>query len=197
MVIPGISSRTDEPPLSSLIRGLERNQIVRFDCWGGSTELEKVTLEELHELIEEGNKLLKDIDFQNKIVIGKSFGGQLALTYQQDLELDLMILLAPAVGTNENNIDRWKSTQLKKASEPTDISIQRKDLSSLQTKTLIFHGTEDEVIPMRNSQKIADSLPNGELITFEGADHSFKGYERELLESIRSKFNDIRGRKKD
>lgn len=76
-----------------------------------------MTLEDLHDLIQKGVELLKDDGCEFIAVLGKSFGGQLALTCP-DVSFECMVLWAPAVGVGEDNVEKWRSTLLAMPLQP-------------------------------------------------------------------------------
>ena len=45
------------------------------------------------------------------------------------------------------------------------------ELESLETPTLILHGTDDRVVPVENARLLAEALPNARLETLEGGHH--------------------------
>jgi len=193
LVVPGITSSTDEKPLKNVIEAFGKCHVVRMDCWDGAKELDQLTLGDLHDLLDQADNLLEDkVDFDEKILLGKSFGAQLFLSYSGSLEADQMILLAPAVGTDGENIEKWENTELSEASRVTDISISEDSVDSLTTDTLIFHGAEDEIIPMENSEKISEMMLRCDLCIIEGADHSFSGFDEELIEELEQKINQFK-----
>jgi alpha-beta hydrolase superfamily lysophospholipase len=145
---------------------------VRIDAWEGAEDLEEMSLNDLHQMIEEACVLLTNNGRESIDVLGKSICGMLALTYPDKNSLGKMVLWAPAVGIGENNVDKWRSTLLEHTSTPTDISINRKYLEKPDVPTLIVHGTEDEVVDSSNSRKICEGLPECECKLIEGADHS-------------------------
>lgn len=156
-----------------------------MDCWSGAEELNQLTLGDLHDLLEEANRLLEEeCDFDEKVLLGKSFGAQLFLTYSNSLEADQMILLAPAIGTGGDNIEKWENTELSEASRVADISIGEESVSSIKEDTLILHGTEEEVINVEKSMEIRNMLPRCELEKIDGAGHSFDGAEEELVRRV-------------
>jgi pimeloyl-ACP methyl ester carboxylesterase/UDP:flavonoid glycosyltransferase YjiC (YdhE family) len=50
-------------------------------------------------------------------------------------------------------------------------------LGQLRVPCLIFHGTDDPVVPYRHGQKFAAAVPGATLVTFEGGGHSLPGRE--------------------
>jgi esterase/lipase len=65
---------------------------VRINAWECAEDLEKMELKDLHELIDEACELLSSEGCENISVLGKSFGGQLALTYPENNNSEKMVL---------------------------------------------------------------------------------------------------------
>jgi pimeloyl-ACP methyl ester carboxylesterase len=87
-------------------------------------------------------------------------GGKVALEYQlKHKDASDLILLAPFV----------------------EASNKFKDI---KTKTLIIHGTADDVISIDNSRKLQKVMPNCQLIVIEGVGHSYRGKEQEAAKAI-------------
>ena len=94
------------------------------------------------------------------ILIGKSMGGKVALEYQlKHKAASVLVLLAPFVEAS----NRFKD---------------------IKTKTLIVHGTADDVISIDNSRKLQKIMSNCELVVIEGAGHSYRGQEKEVAKAI-------------
>lgn len=181
VIIPGISSGPFGSPFDEVVDELfSRCRVVRIDAWEGAGDLEEMSLKDLHEIIGEARELLKSNGCESIDVLGKSFGGMLALTYPDNMSFEKMVLWAPAVGIGENNVSKWRSSLLEHASTATDVSIDRKYLEDLDFHTLIVHGTEDEVVDASNSRKICEALPECELKLIEDADHSFSSFEEDV-----------------
>lgn len=188
LVIPGISSGSFGSPFDEVADGFDGG-VVRVDAWDGTGELEEMTLADLHSLVQEGVELLKDDGCEFTAVLGKSFGGQLALTCP-DVSFDCMVLWAPAVGVGEDNVEKWRSTLLGQASTATDISIGDERLNDIDAEVSIFHGTEDEVVDIDNSRIIVDTVRNGELMEVEDTGHSFSGVGAWLAERSLKEISD-------
>ena len=180
LVVPGISSGPFGSPFDEVADGFD-GSVVRVDAWDGAADLEEMSLKDLHDLVQEGVDLLRDEGCESVAVLGKSFGGQLVLTCP-DVSFECMVLWAPAVGFGEDNVEKWRSTLLGQASTATDISISEERLKDIDAEVSIFHGTEDEVVDIDTSRKIADAVSDGEITEVEGTGHSFSGVEAWLAE---------------
>ena len=59
----------------------------------------------------------------------------------------------------------------------------RKDLGSIQTPTLILHGTDDRLCPFDLGKKMNEGIKGSQLIAVENAGHGFYYEEREKVNS--------------
>lgn len=175
IVLPGISSGPFGTPFDAVVDYAQKEDysVVRVSGWEDAEDLEDLTLADLHQLIDEAIKMLTNQGCEFIGVIGKSFGGQLALTYPDNNRFEFMVLWAPAIGFGEDNVEKWRSTPLGQASTATDISLDEERAGKIDTRVKIIHGTDDEVVPYQNSADICETLPDCELSTIEGGDHSF------------------------
>ena len=57
-------------------------------------------------------------------------------------------------------------------------------------ESLIFHGDQDPIIPLENSQRIHELKPNYALEIFRGVDHSFRATAAKQLELALPFFHD-------
>lgn len=146
---------------------------MRVKAWDDADDLEEMNISELHELINESIRLLEENGCESIGLVGKSFGGQLALTSRS--EVDFIVLWAPAIGIGKDNVEKWRSTWLKHARTATDISVDKEFLESLYVRTKIIHGAGDKVVDVKNSRKICEALPKCEFSVIEDAGHSFEG----------------------
>jgi pimeloyl-ACP methyl ester carboxylesterase len=59
----------------------------------------------------------------------------------------------------------------------------RKDLGSIQTPTLILHGTDDRLCPFDLGKKMNEGIKGSKLIAIDNAGHGFYYEEREKVNS--------------
>lgn len=154
--------------------------VVRINGWEGAEDLGDTTLKDLHDLIDEACELLNSNGCESNDVLGKSFGGQLSLTYPENNIFEKMVLWAPAIGIGETNVEKWGSTLLKHAKTATDISVDKVYIEQIDSEVKIIHGSEDQVVSIENSRTICEALPECEFEKIEGIDHSFRNKESEL-----------------
>lgn len=79
-------------------------------------------------------------------------------------------------------MEKWRSTLLDQPSTATDILVGEKRLKDIDAEVSIFHGTEDEIVSIDNSRKIAGVLTDGSITKIDGVGHSFSGVEVWLAE---------------
>ena len=104
--------------------------------------------------------LSKAREVKSKILVGKSYGGKIAIDYQLEYkDAKALVLLAPAVIAKERHRE-------------------------IEIPVLIVHGTEDRVISADNSRDLKECFKNGRLVEIPGADHGYKGKESETAEII-------------
>ena len=95
-----------------------------------------------------------------KMLIGKSLGGRVAINYQlNQQDAAALVLLAPAVRGN-------------------------KKFAEINVPVLILHGTNDPVIPIKNSQNLVINFNNAELVEISNTDHGFSNKLGEVIATI-------------
>lgn len=175
IIIPGISSGPFGSPFDEVIGELSDDySVVRVNAWEDAKDLEEMNLKDLHDLIDEAYESLSSEGCESISVLGKSFGGQLALTYPENNNFEKMVLWAPAVGIGRDNVEKWRSTLLEHAQKATDISVDKTYLEQIDFEVRIIHGTEDQVVSIENSREICEALPICEFKQIENTGHSFK-----------------------
>ncbi len=148
IVVSDINSDPFSTPFDEVVEYAKDNgfSVVRIDAWEDTEELGEMTLEEVHQLIDESRELL---DCESLGILGKSFGGQLALTYPDNMSFEFLILWAPAISIGEDNVEKWRSTPLRHAEQATDIKLGKDQLNKIDTRTVLIHGTRDEVVSIK------------------------------------------------
>lgn len=82
IVIPSISSGPFGSPFDEVVEDVSNNRlVVRIDAWERAEDLEEMSLQDLHDMIGKACELLEGNGCESIDVVGKSFGGMLALTY--------------------------------------------------------------------------------------------------------------------
>lgn len=181
--LPGISggATTDRfKPLvdACLDAGLA---IARVDLWQNASDVESKTLTEI------SADLTSVIDHLSRgynspiVLVGKSFGGAIALVNSSH-KITARVLWAPAIGAvgANANIDSYRDASLGTLNRLLDITIDGSFLQKIVSPTLIIHGTNDESVPITNSEKLVAMLPQGHLVSISGADHSYREPDHEV-----------------
>lgn len=145
-------------------------QVLRFQNWEEFEELKVKSLGEIHEEIDAAVALLEERGCTRIDVVGKSFGGGIALTHVPDA-VSKMVLWAPfLMVSDESNLAKDQPMNLKEFTPEIDPATLR----TVEPSVCILQGDEDH-LPMENTRKLVNALQNAELIEIEGADHSFLG----------------------
>ena len=148
--------------------------LLRYESWKNGEELFKKTIRIVHEELDSLVEELKGHGFDDIVIVGKSFGGGLALTYRNP-SIKHMVLWAPAIGVSDSsNVNESLDTRLGNFKLMTDIKVDEGFLKDLNVRVDIIHGTSDDVIQLNNSRELVKILKNAELTIIDGADHSFK-----------------------
>ena len=203
--------------LAEFVSGLGKNAL-RFDYRGcGDSE---GTFEECT-VVTAANDLLaiiawaREHGFKHITLIGASFGGPVALKAALETEIEEMILLAPAPDLTDpseysqyTTLTAWKEhgyyeqpnqqqpERLFRISYQYQIDAEQNIMyepsKDIQARTLILHGTHDDLVPIEQSQELAEHMPQALLITLEGADHklSIDGSYDELLSILEDWFSE-------
>lgn len=166
----------------------ERGQyFLRYESWHDQADIKEKTLRQLHAEIDAAIDHLQSLGCTDVSVIGKSFGGGIVLTYAPGLA-DRVVLWAPAVRVgDESNVEDVYTTPL---GDTGGVRVGPGDFGSIDVPVRVLQGTDDEVMPIENTQRIVDGISNGELVEMDGRDHSFAGetferiVERETLDFL-------------
>jgi len=100
------------------------------------------------------------------VVVGASFGGHIALEYAARYAVRGLLLVAPSRTQQENLVQAYRKFKF---------------------PVRIIWGSEDNIISGEEMRTLADQLPNGKLVPYEGAGHSAyvnqpDRFKRDLLE---------------
>jgi len=151
----------------------------RLALWEDSEALNLMTWHEVEAKLTAALDLLVSRGHERIVLIGKSFGGGLALATQHHA-VTQKVLWAPAISfvDEQGNIDEVAQTPLGELNDVRDLTIGDAEVTERNVGVAIgiVHGTEDTVVPLSNSQSITKAV-NGELVTIAGADHSFREHE--------------------
>ncbi len=183
--IPGASGKATER-FDKLAKEFNNQWIsfLRINLWDDEKKLGNLCVSTLHTLFDGIIDFALMKGYKEIGLIGKSFGGGICLTYRSK-NLSKMLLWAPAIGLSEEcNVREIKNEQFSKIGRISNVKVNKNFLSDLRINIGIIHGTKDEVVPIANSKKLVQMLPNARLIPISGADHSYteEPYATKLIE---------------
>lgn len=145
---------------------------LRFESWNDEHPIGEKSIRELHDELDAAVDFLYDAGCTDVSLVGKSFGGGMALTYVPDA-IDRMVLWAPAAKLGEeSNVFEEVDTALEDRDLPV---IDETLLGEIDAATLLLVGSADETVSLGEARTIVDALPEAELSVLDGADHSFTG----------------------
>jgi len=182
LLLPGASGGAFSDKYKALVdqclaRGFD---FLRVQSWNDIEELEQKNIREIQEDIDQAIEFLKASGYTKLFAIGKSFGGGVLLTHVRS-EINKMVLWAPAIGATDNsgNLDIKKDIALSKINSLLEITIDKDLLSSIKIPVKIIQGTDDDIVPMENSLKLASFLPFSEVVKIDNMGHTAKTQEEE------------------
>jgi len=153
----------------------EGHHVARFETWMSPGELEAKTDEDLRAELEAGVDFLRSRGSSTIAVVAKSFGARVALE-QLPEGVDRLVLWAPAVlAEDAENVPEEAWEHLPSVT-PGEFGVD--------VPTRILQGDDDN-IPVDSAERIAEGLPNGELVILPDEDHSFlRNHERVIEETV-------------
>ncbi|HEM5184363.1 TPA: alpha/beta fold hydrolase [Streptococcus suis] len=171
--------------------------VYRFDFYGGSLQsksggqdmLDMSVATELEDLTQVVSHLSKEayIDPENISLAGASQGGVVSSLYasRNPAKVKKLLLIFPAYVL----FDDVRETAESYGDSLPDVIIHRnarlgsryltdalaidwkEEAGKIKAKTLIVHGTDDNVVPYRYAQEAVELIPNAELVTVQGGGH--------------------------
>lgn len=190
--IPGISGNT-ESRFDYLINKLKKSYTLLLFTWETPKELWSKSFHILHQELDESITLLAARGCKSIGILGKSFGGGVALTYRNKL-IKGLLLLAPAIYLSKQcNFENWIKRPFYKLKNPKDVYFNKTFFNELKIPVRILHGKEDTIVPLKNSEKLHAILPNSELIKIKHGTHKFKTEleKREVIEQADDFFEKV------
>lgn len=189
--LPGVSGGASSERFLPLVHAAHEAgfAIARLDLWNSAEEIHGKSLHDFHQEMNAIVAELKGQGFADFFLIGKSFGGALALT-DGNPNVRARVLWAPAIGATkgEGNIDKTILQKLDDFRSLLELTVDKGFLAQIAKPTLIIHGTADKSIPLANSELLASLSPEISLHYISGADHSYRDPEHErqvISETIR------------
>lgn len=145
--------------------------------------------------IEDMKEWLADRGYTRFALIGSSFGGISSIMAASRGGFEVLALKSPVSDYREKEMNRLSPDELAEWKDEGVRTFARDDgtsvtlnytffedfdknnayqvAPSIDIPTYILHGDRDEVVPMSQSEKLVQLLPQGELEVIEGADHNF------------------------
>ena len=153
----------------------EGHHVARFETWMSPSELENKTDEDFRAELEAGVDFLRSRGCSTITVVGKSLGGRVALEHLPE-SVDRLVLWAPAVlAEDAENVPEEAWEHLPSVT-PGEFDVE--------IPTRILQGDDDN-IPVDSAERIAEGLPQGELVVLPDEDHSFlRDHERVIEETV-------------
>ena len=171
----------------------------RFDFFGhgeSAGEFENITISEAKDDVLNAIRFVKDSGYERIGLMGSSFGGFASiLAAGQSDDLFVLALKSPVSDylglliTRDHDIDiktwRQKGFIFVEASDGKKVRLNYSFFAdaermqgyalagNIKAPTLIVHGDQDETVPLAQSQKATDFIPNCRLEVIEGADHTY------------------------
>ena len=171
----------------------------RFDFFGhgeSAGELANITISEAKDDVLNAIRFVKDSGYERIGLMGSSFGGFASiLAAGQSDDLYVLALKSPVSDylglliTRDHDIDiktwRQKGFIFVEASDGQNVRLNYSFFAdaeiiqgyalagNIKAPTLIVHGDQDETVPLVQSQKAADFIPDCRLEIIEGADHTY------------------------
>jgi len=130
--------------------------VARFETWPFPADLEKPG-EEFEAELEASVEFLQEQGCSTITVIAKSFGGRVTVQHLPD-DVDRLVLWAPVVLFGDHD---------------DSPSVTAAELAEIDIPVRLLQGEEDDVVSVENAEQLVGALPEGELVTLPGEDHSF------------------------
>lgn len=179
----GYGSNKNSETALLLQRELAKNKISSFafdfsDTGESECKREDLTVSAGIDDLISAIKYLKSLGFQNFGLSGSSFGGSVVFNYTlKDKNIKAIALKAP--------VSDWSSIfasplRLKKfVKDASKYTIYSK-ASQIQCPVLIFHGDQDETVPVEQSKKTCGLIKNCRLKIIKGADHQLADHDSRI-----------------
>jgi len=175
ILVPGASGNVTSKRFDFLSKFFKEKgySFLRYNFWKNDKELEEKTLNEIYAKLNETISTIKSKGYSKIIMIGKSIGGGFLLGFDNS-SVDLMILLAPAIGfSDNNNVDEIKDLKLSNIKKYFDIKINEKVLRRIKIPTLILIGDKDNVVSIDKLEEMSKLIKDSKFKIISGMDHSF------------------------
>ncbi len=171
----------------------------RFDFFGhgeSAGEFKEITLSEAVDDVQSAIRFVKDFGYERIGLMGSSFGGFASiLAAGQSDDLFVLALKSPVsdylgllIARDQNiDIEAWKKegSIFIEAKDEKDLMLDYSFYADaekinayafakkINVPTLIVHGDQDKTVPLAQSRKATDLIPDCRLEIIEGADHTY------------------------
>lgn len=153
----------------------EGHHVARFETWMSPGELEGKADEDFRAELEAGVDFLGSRGCSTVTVVAKSFGGRVTLEHLPE-GVDRLVLWAPAVLVEDAENVPEEAWEHLPSVTPGEFGVD--------VPTRILQGDDDN-IPVDSAERIAEGLPQGELVVLPDEDHSFlRDHERVIEETV-------------
>lgn len=199
----GLSTGKDGRTYIRLEKILNKNKIstFRFDFYGhGESEgkFENVTISEAIEDIKSGLRLLKEKGYKKIGLFASSFSGIASMIIASETDYLFVYALKSPVSNyeekylNSKELKKWKERGYKTYMRWDEKEIKLKYnffkdavkyngyeiARKIKIPTIIVHGEDDKTVPVEQSKKIANLIPNCRLEILEDTDHQYSKKEK-------------------
>lgn len=176
------------------------HNVLRFDHRGCGNSEGDFSDWTIATAIDDGEAVLawaKEEGYDKISLVGGSFGGNTALNIAVKHDIETMVLRAPAPDmTDESEVNMFSSMKEWKeqghymqswTDDKTGDTVSFKipyqfyldavdhimfeASKDITCRTLIIHGNADDIVPLEQSQKLAENMPQALLVVLDGADH--------------------------
>jgi len=150
----------------------------------------------------------RTLGYNHIALLGTSTGAGIALETALKVPIERILVRAPAIDYKEIRLNQYGEKGVKKAEEQGFFNFEKYKVNyssykeslkhtlygkvgNLDAPILIIHGSLDQCVPLTQSQKIVEELPNATLLVIDGGDHS-SGVNKDytlLHEAIRDWFS--------
>jgi len=179
----GYGSNKDSETAIALQQGLAEQDISSFafdfsDSGESEPQKEDLTvslgLDELKCTIE----YLKVVGFKNFSLSGSSFGGSVVLNYAvEDKSIKAISLKAPVSDWSSIIVSRGSKLRTNKFMKDAKQYTIFDRASKIGCPVLIFHGEQDETVPVEQSKRTCALIRNCQLEIIKGADHQLADHD--------------------
>ncbi len=181
ILLPGINPFATKDLFPTFKEKFSKDYLVEEITWDVNTN----SLNELLLIISKKIDETKVKGYQNIILVGKSFGGFMAVLHQFKFNCaKLLVLLSPSLFICNENLVYDKLHKKFSDIGLIKLIMHREDLNKINVPTLLIHAMDDDIVPFNNSEKLANFLSKVTFVSIPTGGHSYKGFESIVAEKI-------------